>query len=261
MRGARPSFTEFHKWMALELIAEKKRISRKELSKWLSLGEGSVRTLLEELKKEGMVASCRSGHSLTAKGWKYLGEPLRYVQVDIRGITVGRVNVATLVRGAAEKVNPIRQRDEAIKVGASGHGSGFQEGEVTFPRRLYGGSQRGPREACSTVSTERGRCDSDWDGRFDSNGKSWCRRCCKNNKDGLVLLLGKSVLHDSRQNSFRLQRLYHKESFQGSLQTFRRETSPEAYFRDVRRQLHKRLHTFSFLQEFVPGMSIRQIQV
>jgi DNA-binding PadR family transcriptional regulator len=134
MRGARPSFTEFHKWMALELIAEKKRISRKELSKWLSLGEGSVRTLLEELKKEGMVASCRSGHSLTAKGWKYLGEPLRYVQVDIRGITVGRVNVATLVRGAAKKVNPIRQRDEAIKVGASGATVLiFRKGRLCFP--------------------------------------------------------------------------------------------------------------------------------
>jgi DNA-binding PadR family transcriptional regulator len=134
MRGARPSFTEFHKWMALELIAEKKRISRKELSRWLSLGEGSVRTLLEELKSEGMVTSCRSGHSLTVKGWKYLGEPLLYVQVDVKGITVGRVNVATLVRGAAEKVNPIRQRDEAIKVGASGATVlVFKKGKLRFP--------------------------------------------------------------------------------------------------------------------------------
>jgi len=53
MRGARPSFTEFHKWMALELIAEKKRISRKELSRWLSLGEGSVRTLLGGTQEGG----------------------------------------------------------------------------------------------------------------------------------------------------------------------------------------------------------------
>jgi len=139
MKGARPSFTEFHKWMALELIAEKGRISRQELCKWLSLGEGSVRTLLEDLKRKGLVVSCRSGHSLTEKGRKYLGEPLRYVRVDVGGITVGKVNVATVVRGAAGKVRPLRQRDEAIKVGAAGATVLiFKDGKLRFPEGFMG---------------------------------------------------------------------------------------------------------------------------
>jgi DNA-binding PadR family transcriptional regulator len=139
MRGARPSFTEFHKWMALELIAEKKRVSRQELSRWLSLGEGSVRTLLGRLKREKLVASCRSGHELTEKGRRYLGEPLRYVQVDAGEITVGEVDVATLVRGAAGRVRPLQQRDEAIKAGASGATILiFRRGRLEFPEGFVG---------------------------------------------------------------------------------------------------------------------------
>jgi DNA-binding PadR family transcriptional regulator len=134
MRGARPSFTEFHKWRALELITERGRISRQELSRWLSLGEGSVRTLLEELKREGLVASCRSGHALTEKGRRYLGEPLRYVQVEAGEITVGKVDVATLVRGAADRVRPLQQRDEAIRAGSLGATVlVFKKGRLHFP--------------------------------------------------------------------------------------------------------------------------------
>jgi DNA-binding PadR family transcriptional regulator len=133
--GPLPRFAEVHVKRALELIAEHKTIGRKQLAKKLGVGEGSMRTILNQLKKQSLITSSRGGHALTAKGRRALGKPLEYVQVDAGDLTVGEVDVATIVRGAATKVKRgIEQRDEAIKAGADGATVLiFKAGELRFP--------------------------------------------------------------------------------------------------------------------------------
>jgi len=119
--GPLPRFAEVHVRKALEIIAEHKTIGRKQLAKKLGVGEGSMRTILNQLKKQELITSYRGGHALTTKGRQAVGRPLKFVQVDVGNLTVGEVDVATVVRGAASKVKRgIEQRDEAIKAGADG---------------------------------------------------------------------------------------------------------------------------------------------
>jgi hypothetical protein len=59
----------------------------------------------------------------------------KFVQIDAGGLTVGEVDIATIVRGAASKVKRgIEQRDEAIKAGADGATVFiFRRGKLQFP--------------------------------------------------------------------------------------------------------------------------------
>jgi len=133
--GPLPRFAEVHVRRALELIAEHKTIGRKQLAKRLGVGEGSMRTILNQLKKQSLITSSRGGHALTAKGRRSLGKPLEFVQIDAGDLTVGEVDVVTIVRGAAAKVKRgIEQRDEAIKAGADGATVlVFKAGKLQFP--------------------------------------------------------------------------------------------------------------------------------
>ena len=133
--GPLPRFAEVHVRRALELIAKHERIGRKQLAEELGVGEGSMRTILNQLKKRGLITSSRGGHALTTKGKRFLGKPLEFVQIDAGNITVGNFDVATIVRGAVKKVKRgIEQRDEAIKAGADGATVLiFKEGKFQFP--------------------------------------------------------------------------------------------------------------------------------
>lgn len=137
-KGPLPRFASIHVQMALDLIARQNRVGRKDISEKLGVGEGSVRTILNELKKNGLITSSRGGHSLTPKGKRALGQPPEFVQVKMGDLAVGKVNVATIVRGAASKVKRgIEQRDEAIKAGADGATVlFFKEGRFSFPDRF-----------------------------------------------------------------------------------------------------------------------------
>ena len=87
------------------------------------------------LKQRGFVTSSRGGHALTAKGRKWVGEPPELVKVNCGGLTVGKVDVATVVRGGAGKVKKgVEQRDEAMKAGALGATVlVFQDSRLRFP--------------------------------------------------------------------------------------------------------------------------------
>jgi len=133
--GPLPRFAEVHVRMALELIAKHKTIGRKHLAKKLGVGEGSMRTILNQLKKQSLITSSHGGHALTVKGKQFLGKPLKFVQIDAGSLAVGRTNIVTIVRGAAKKVRRgIEQRDEAIKTGAAGATVLiFRRGKFQFP--------------------------------------------------------------------------------------------------------------------------------
>jgi DNA-binding PadR family transcriptional regulator len=119
----------------LELIRKYERTGRKQLAEAIGVGEGSMRTILNRLKKRGLIISSRGGHTLTTKGKRFLGKPFQFVEVDAGALTVGEVDVATVVRGAAKKVRRgIEQRDEAIKAGADGATVlVFKGGRLQFP--------------------------------------------------------------------------------------------------------------------------------
>ncbi|MEM3402109.1 MAG: DUF4443 domain-containing protein [Candidatus Hadarchaeales archaeon] len=115
-----PKFAEVYPSIVLRAIAAHGRIGRKHLAKELKIGEGSIRTILNRLEKEGLISSSRGGHVITLAGKKVLEKEV-FVRVKAKGLTVGKANVATLVRGGAKKVKlGLEERDEAIKVGARG---------------------------------------------------------------------------------------------------------------------------------------------
>jgi len=136
--GPLPRFAEVHIRETLDLIEKYGRVGRKQLAEKLGVGEGSMRTILNMLKKQGFITSSRGGHALTARGKRFLGKPLEFVRVDAGDLTVGEVDVATIVRGASAKVKKgIEQRDEAIKAGAAGATVLiFKNGKLQFPDKF-----------------------------------------------------------------------------------------------------------------------------
>lgn len=123
--GPAPSFSEAHVVKALEIIGNYRTVGRIKMSRELGLGEGSTRTLLKHLKKEGITQSSSSGISFSDVGQKLFSD-LRSkvsegVEVPSSPLTVGRFNFAVLVRDVAHAVGSgMEQRDIAIKSGASG---------------------------------------------------------------------------------------------------------------------------------------------
>jgi len=138
--GPRPLFDEVQVRRALKLIDEKGPIGRKRLVDFLGIGEGSVRTILDRLKDKGFISSSSRGHEITEEGRECLDEGLEFLRVDVGDLTVGDVDVATVVKGVSDLVDKgIEQRDEAIKVGTDGATVlVFEDGELVLPEDLGG---------------------------------------------------------------------------------------------------------------------------
>jgi Mn-dependent DtxR family transcriptional regulator len=69
------SFNSVHVFKVLQLIENKGHVSRNLLCKELSLGEGSVKTLVKHLKAQGIIESTKVGTTTTSKG-KRISEQL-----------------------------------------------------------------------------------------------------------------------------------------------------------------------------------------
>lgn len=120
--GPLPRFTEVHEYRALELIGKYGSLGRKQLADELGVGEGSARTILKRLKERELITSTPRGHILTRRGREELeAEERKIVRINAGPLTVGKVDVATIVKNASGKVRfGVEQRDEAIKAGAKG---------------------------------------------------------------------------------------------------------------------------------------------
>lgn len=120
--GPSTTFSKFHIFYALELVAEKP-IGRNKLAAKLDVGKGAVRTIISRLKDAGLIATSKEGCTLTEKGlslWKNFAEVFpKRVEIEKTALTTSKYNYAFLVKNKAHKVKSgIDQRDAAIMGGA-----------------------------------------------------------------------------------------------------------------------------------------------
>lgn len=134
--GPTPKFSPYHVWKAYRIIDEDGPIGRKALSSALKVGEGSTRTILDRMIREGSAENTNRGAILTERGKEKLSDSgILIDEVDLDGLTVGRYNCAVLVRGTAQKVRlGCEQRDEAVRGGATGATTLVcRKGKLLFP--------------------------------------------------------------------------------------------------------------------------------
>jgi hypothetical protein len=122
--------------MLLRLVFSK-QMGRPALTKALSLGEATVKTMIKNLGTEGIMESSSRGQVLTVKGAdiaKRIEERISHpVNVKVPEIS-GKSSVAFIVRGAREKIRKgIEQRDEGIKHNVDVTTLVFEEGKIRFP--------------------------------------------------------------------------------------------------------------------------------
>lgn len=121
-----PAFKPHHAAVALIMIGREQPLGRYELCGKMSIGEGSVRTLLKRLTEADYIEpEGKQGQRLTQKGRKLFDEVSKDVPIglslDVRQLVMYEYAFANLVKQKASKVTDgIRQRDEAIIQGGYG---------------------------------------------------------------------------------------------------------------------------------------------
>jgi predicted transcriptional regulator len=120
--GPSTTFSMFHIFYALELIAEKP-IGRTKLAEKLNVGEGAIRTIISRLKDAGLIVTSKEGCNLTDKGlsvWKRFEEVFpKRIKIEKTPLTTSEYNYAFLVKNRGHKIKSgIEQRDAAIMGGA-----------------------------------------------------------------------------------------------------------------------------------------------
>lgn len=123
--GPLPEITMPHMIKAIMMVGVSERgIGRKRLSSRLGIGEGSVRTLIDILKRGSLLLTEREGCKLTKKGMKVYASIRKTIkdikEVDMKGVWDYPFTVGIRLRGLAKRVKRgIEQRDAAIRQGAS----------------------------------------------------------------------------------------------------------------------------------------------
>jgi hypothetical protein len=137
------SFSIGHIFKALQLANLNGHISRDLLRKELSLGEGSIKTLIKHLKTTEMIKTSNAGTTLSEKGKKIVSQILQHIPqetiISKSSITVGKFNYAVLVKNIANSIRSgIEQRDIAIKSGAIGATTLiFKDGKFLVPKTNF----------------------------------------------------------------------------------------------------------------------------
>ena len=119
------SFDLVHVFKTMQMMADKKKISRSYLMQELELGEGSIKTLVKHLKMHGLVENSNAGMWLTNKGdtlyTKLHASIPREMDIAKCSVALGKFNHAVLLKDMAHNIKSgIEQRDAAIKAGAVG---------------------------------------------------------------------------------------------------------------------------------------------
>jgi len=137
------SFGIGHIFKALQLAKLNGHISRDSLEKELSLGGGSIKTLVKHLKTTNLIKTSNAGTILTEKGERIISQILLHIPKETvipqSSITVGKFNYAVLVKNIANSIHSgIEQRDIAIKSGATGATTLlFKDDKFLVPKTNY----------------------------------------------------------------------------------------------------------------------------
>ena len=133
-RGGAPLFQPYHILEALWCIQQTEIIGRKELSAKLAIGEGSTRKLIAYLEEKDWAACTRQGISLTNPGFELLDSiGLEAAEVMAGELTVGEKDFAICLKNASDLVGKgIEQRDQAMKVGATGASTFIYQTDLKF---------------------------------------------------------------------------------------------------------------------------------
>ncbi|MDR1954992.1 MAG: hypothetical protein LBP82_03455 [Candidatus Methanoplasma sp.] len=115
-------FNDASIYWALHILSDGRRLGRKKLAETVGIGEGSMRRIIDTLKEWNFIAVKQTGITITRAGQAFLTQiPIRVVDVELGGSTVGDYSQSILVMGVASKIhNGMQQRDAGIKVGATG---------------------------------------------------------------------------------------------------------------------------------------------
>ena len=118
--GPRPQFTLYHVWKCYTILGNEGPLGRRKLASRMNLGEGSTRTIIERMVKEGCVTMGKRGAMLTSRGCEKFGQMgLRPIDLGMLELSIGRFNCAVLIKGKARKIaSGLEQRDEAVRAGA-----------------------------------------------------------------------------------------------------------------------------------------------
>ena len=137
------SFGIGHIFKALQLAKQNGHISRDLLGSELSLGGGSIKTLIKHLKTTDMIKTSNAGTILSEKGEKIILQILSHIPKETiipkSSITVGKFNYAVLIKNIANSIHSgIEQRDIAIKSGATGATTLiFKDGKFLVPKTNF----------------------------------------------------------------------------------------------------------------------------
>ena len=115
-------FNDANVYWSLHLLSDGRRMGRKRLADEVGVGEGSMRRIIDTLKKWDFINIKQTGITITKAGISFLEQlPLRPVNIFVEGSVAGACQQGVLVLGGADKVvNGMEQRDAGIKVGADG---------------------------------------------------------------------------------------------------------------------------------------------
>ncbi len=131
--NAPQSFQSHHVVVSFLLIGTQQPLGRYDLCTQLSLGEGSVRSLMKRLTKGGYIgAEGKQGQRLTAKGKELFDDITRDIPLglflELSELTLHDFAYVNVVKGKASAVKDgIKQRDEAMI-----HGGYGQAGATTL---------------------------------------------------------------------------------------------------------------------------------
>lgn len=121
MVGNLSNFTKIDILRCLLRIEEP--ISRSELSKILDLGEGTIRAILDILKKNKLLESNKTGHYLNVKGKdiiKKIKNSASIKKIGMANIHSNKKNIAIHIKNPIMTSKSYILRDEAVKNGADG---------------------------------------------------------------------------------------------------------------------------------------------
>jgi hypothetical protein len=119
------SYDVMHVFKTLQLIEQKGHVSRDILCNELSLGEGTIRTLVRHLKMQNLVESSNAGTKMTEKGQLFFSDIKASIPAEMKlpkcSVALGKFNYAVILKHMSSAVKSgIEQRDAAIKIDASG---------------------------------------------------------------------------------------------------------------------------------------------